>query len=119
VDALRHANPNTGKEHFGGAQYALSKLGLGDTELTVYTGLIALAANLLVVLVGSLALRALGVARGEDVTREEDYDLEAGDHGCGRSRRRRRRRSRWLIPRPTPPPARVSWRRPRNPPSSR
>jgi solute:Na+ symporter, SSS family len=73
-------NPNTGKEHFGGAQYALSKLGI-DTELTVYTGLLALLANLAVVVVGSLILRALKAPAGEDVTARDDYEAEAGEPG--------------------------------------
>src|SRR3954447_7509698 len=44
-------NAVTGKAHFGGAQYALSKLPFfGDTTTTmVYTGMIALALNLLIV----------------------------------------------------------------------
>jgi SSS family solute:Na+ symporter len=41
VHALQDPNLVTGKEHFGGAQYALSHFGL-DTKVTVYTGLIAL-----------------------------------------------------------------------------
>jgi SSS family solute:Na+ symporter len=75
-------NPAKGQAHFGGAQYALSKLGI-DTDLTMYTGIISLAANLLVVVVGSLVLRRLGVADGEDVTRSEDYEAEAGDPDVG------------------------------------
>jgi len=74
-------NPTTGKEHFGGAQYALSKLGLGDTDLTVYTGLIALALNLVVVVAGSLVLRATGAAPGTDVTRPDDYEADADAPG--------------------------------------
>jgi SSS family solute:Na+ symporter len=73
-------NPNTGKEHFGGAQYALSKLGI-DTELTVYTGLLAIGLNLAVVVVGSLVLRALKAPEGEDHTVPEDYEVEAGEPG--------------------------------------
>ena len=71
-------NPATGKEHFGGAQYALSNFGI-DTEVTLYTGIIALAANLLVVIVGSLVLRALRAPDGEDLTQPRDYEAEAGD----------------------------------------
>ena len=71
-------NAATGKEHWGGAQYALSKLGF-DTEVTLYTGILALAANLIVVVVGSLVLRALGAPEGEDSTRSEDFEVEAGD----------------------------------------
>jgi solute:Na+ symporter, SSS family len=73
-------NPATGKEHFGGAQYALSNFGI-DTDVTLYTGIIALALNLLIVVIGSFVLRALGAPDGEDVTRDEDYELEAGDEG--------------------------------------
>ena len=71
-------NPATGKEHFGGAQYALSNFGI-DTEVTLYTGVIALAVNLIVVVVGSLLLRAIGAPAGEDVTRDEDFEVEAGE----------------------------------------
>ncbi len=71
-------NPATGKEHFGGAQYALSNFGI-DTEVTLYTGIIALTANLLVVIVGSLVLRALRAPDGEDLTQPRDYEAEAGD----------------------------------------
>jgi SSS family solute:Na+ symporter len=73
-------NPATGKEHFGGAQYALSKFGF-DTKVTLYTGIIAIGLNLLIVVVGSVVLRALKVPAGEDVTRSEDFEVEAGDPG--------------------------------------
>jgi SSS family solute:Na+ symporter len=71
-------NAVTGKAHFGGAQYALSKLPFfGDTTTTtVYTGMIALALNLLIVVVGSLILNALNAPRGEDVTEPDDYTAE-------------------------------------------
>jgi solute:Na+ symporter, SSS family len=71
-------NPTTGKEHVGGSSYALSNFGF-DTKVTVYTGVIALIANLLVVVIGTLVLR--GAARGEDRTRADDYEVEAGDPG--------------------------------------
>jgi solute:Na+ symporter, SSS family len=73
-------NPTTGKEHFGGAQYALSNFGF-DTKVTIYTGLIALALNLLVVVVGSLILRAAGAPHGEDITSPADYEADTGDPG--------------------------------------
>jgi solute:Na+ symporter, SSS family len=66
-------NPLTGQEHFGGAQYALTNFGL-DTEVTLYTGFIALALNLLVVVVGSLVLRAVRAPEGEDVTTRDDFE---------------------------------------------
>ncbi len=73
-------NPVTGKAHFGGAQYALSKLGVTDGKTTVYTGILALALNLIVAIVVSLALRSR--RRGfEDSTTAEDYTVEAGDPG--------------------------------------
>ena len=73
-------NPATGHEHFGGAQYALSNFGL-DTDVTIYTGFVALGLNLIVVVVGSLVLRRLGVSRGRDVTRTSDYEADADDPG--------------------------------------
>jgi SSS family solute:Na+ symporter len=70
-------NPNTGQEHFGGAQYALANLpGFGDTTVSVYTGILALGLNLIVVVIGSLILRALNAPAGEDVTRPEDYEAD-------------------------------------------
>jgi SSS family solute:Na+ symporter len=73
-------NPATGKEHFGGAQYALSKLGF-DTDITVYTGILALGLNLAIVIVGSLILRRVGAPTGEDVTEPHDYEVDAGEPG--------------------------------------
>ncbi len=73
-------NPATGQEHFGGAQYALSNFGF-DTEVTVYTGILALGLNLLVVVVGSLIARAMGAPPGEDLTEPGDYEVEVGDPG--------------------------------------
>ncbi|HVF78771.1 MAG TPA: sodium:solute symporter [Solirubrobacteraceae bacterium] len=72
------ANPLTGKEHFGGAQYALSGLGF-DTKMTVYTGMLALLLNIAVTLAASLVLRKAGAPREADATREHDYHVEAGD----------------------------------------
>jgi SSS family solute:Na+ symporter len=73
-------NPATGKEHFGGAQYALGNFGL-DTEVTVYTGLLALGLNLLIVVAGSLVLNRAGAPGGEDVTAADDFEAEAGEPG--------------------------------------
>jgi SSS family solute:Na+ symporter len=76
------ANPTTGKEHVGGSSYLLSKFGF-DTKAAVYTGLLALAANLIVVVVGTLILRAAGARDGVDQTHTTDYDVEVGDAGVG------------------------------------
>jgi SSS family solute:Na+ symporter len=72
-------NVATGKEHFGGSQYALSKLGL-DTDMTIYTGILALIANILVAVVGTVVLRALDRSDDRlDETTGDEYHLEAGD----------------------------------------
>jgi len=73
-------NAMTGKTHFGGSSYALSNFGL-DTKVAVYSGLLALIANLVVVVVGTLVLRAIRAPEPPDSTRAEDYELEAGDPG--------------------------------------
>jgi SSS family solute:Na+ symporter len=74
------ANPLVGKEHFAGSQWALSRWGV-DTDVTMYVGLIAVAANLLVAVVATAVLRATKAPVGEDVTHETDYHVEAGDPG--------------------------------------
>jgi solute:Na+ symporter, SSS family len=71
-------NPLTGKEHFGGAQYALSHFGW-DTKVTVYTGILALAVNLAVTIVGSLVLRVTHAPEGTDETQARDYRFESDD----------------------------------------
>jgi solute:Na+ symporter, SSS family len=69
-------NPLTGKEHFGGAQYALSHFG-SDTKVTIYTGILALAVNLAVTGVSSLILNAMHAPAGTDETRPGDYRVES------------------------------------------
>jgi SSS family solute:Na+ symporter len=74
-------NPTTGRAHFGGSSYALSNFGI-DTKVTVYTGVLALLANLIVCVVGSALLRAARVQDpGRDETSAEDYEVEAGEVG--------------------------------------
>ena len=73
-------NPILGKEHFGGAQYALSHFGL-DTKVTLYTGLIAVAINLIVTFLVSAVVRMTGRAQLPDQTSPDDYGVEAGDPG--------------------------------------
>jgi SSS family solute:Na+ symporter len=70
----------TGKEHFGGAQYALSHFGL-DTKVTLYTGLIALVVNLVVTFVVTALVRMTGRGDLPDQTSPQEYELEAGDPG--------------------------------------
>jgi SSS family solute:Na+ symporter len=66
------------RAHFGGSSYALSNFGL-DTKVTVYAGLIALLANLVVAVVVTAVLRAMKVADGVDGTAETDYTAERED----------------------------------------
>jgi SSS family solute:Na+ symporter len=66
------------KEHFGGSGWPLSRLGL-DTSATVYVGLVALAVNLVIVVVGTALLRLLRVRAGVDTTRPGDYHADADD----------------------------------------
>jgi solute:Na+ symporter, SSS family len=73
-------NPITGKEHFGGAQYALSNFGI-DTDVTLYTGLIAIALNLIVAFAVTAVLRVTRAPELEDRTTSDDYEVEAGDPG--------------------------------------
>jgi SSS family solute:Na+ symporter len=73
-------NPATGKTHFGGSSYALSNFGF-DTKVAVYTGIIALIANLIVVVVGTFLLRAFRAPESPDSTQAADYEVEAGDPG--------------------------------------
>ncbi len=67
------------KEHFGGSAYPLSNLGF-DTPITIYAGILAILANLVVCVLGTLLLRGR-VPDGEDTTRTEDYTAEIGDPG--------------------------------------
>jgi SSS family solute:Na+ symporter len=76
-------NVGTGQRirpHFGGAQFALSHWGF-DTKTTIYTGLVAVALNLLVAAALTPVFRAQGAAGGEDQTREDDYHADAGEPG--------------------------------------
>ena len=76
-------NPITGKTHFGGAQYALSKLGFGDTKITLYTGIIALVVNLVVGFAVTALIRMGKRSELPDETEPADYEVEAGDSGVG------------------------------------
>ncbi|MFC4007113.1 monocarboxylate uptake permease MctP [Nonomuraea purpurea] len=71
-------NPANGKQHFGGSAFGLSNLGF-DTKMTIYAGFLALAVNLVVAVLGTLAFRAAKVADGEDATARDDYFADEGD----------------------------------------
>jgi SSS family solute:Na+ symporter len=73
-------NVTTGRAHFGGAQYALSNFGI-DTKVTVYTGVLAVAINLIVTFAVTAAVRASGRGDLPDQTEPDDYVVEAGAPG--------------------------------------
>jgi solute:Na+ symporter, SSS family len=73
-------NAMTGKEHFGGAQYALSNFGF-DTKVTVYTGALALILNVLVATLGTVLAHAFHAPRGEDRTAATDYHVDRDEPG--------------------------------------
>ena len=75
----------TGKGHFGGSALALGKLSvfgwhpfLGSTT-QIYVGIVALIANLIVVVVATLILRAVKAPEKADETLGSDYNAEEGD----------------------------------------
>ncbi|MFD0689438.1 monocarboxylate uptake permease MctP [Actinomadura fibrosa] len=77
---LLYETPNTakGKAHFGSSAFRLSDLGL-DTKMTVYAGMLALAVNLAVAVVGTVVCKAAKLADGEDATRPGDYLADEND----------------------------------------
>jgi SSS family solute:Na+ symporter len=66
------------REHFGGSAWPLSNLGF-DSDASIYVGIVALAANLLVTALLTPLFRLCRVRDGEDVTRELDYIADEGD----------------------------------------
>jgi SSS family solute:Na+ symporter len=72
-------NPANGKQHFGGSALALDKLSFfgwapwDGSRVQIYVGFVALILNLLVAVVVTLVLRAIGTAEGGDTTRPGDY----------------------------------------------
>ncbi|MET3805277.1 SSS family solute:Na+ symporter [Nakamurella sp. UYEF19] len=80
-------NPANGKLHFGGSALQLGQLSLfgwhpfGGSAFQIYVGVVALAANLVVVVVVTLVLRALKIKDGEDDTVGADYHVDEGDAG--------------------------------------
>jgi solute:Na+ symporter, SSS family len=74
------ANATTGKAHFGGPLYPLANIGI-DSKVTVYTGLVAIAANLIVTFVVSAIVRAAHARELPDETQPDDYFVEADEPG--------------------------------------
>src|ERR671921_1447192 len=72
------ANPATGRKHFGGSAFPLSKFGF-DTPKTIYVGFVAVAVNLLIAVIVTLVLRATKTPDGFDGTEPDDYFADEGD----------------------------------------
>ena len=77
-------NAATGKAHFGGSALALGKLSFfgwhpfEGSQVQIYVGVVALAANLVVGIVVTLILRRLKMFNGTDATNPEDYHADEG-----------------------------------------
>ena len=67
-------NPTKHQHHFGGSVYTWHYFGL---HFKAYHGLIALAINLLVVIVASVVLNVVRVPKGEDKTTPDDFEVVA------------------------------------------
>jgi len=78
-------NPAIGKEHFGGSALTLSPLSIvgwhpfAGSTVQIYVGVVALAANLLVAVLVTIALRLAKVGDGRDATQGADYHADEGD----------------------------------------
>jgi len=78
-------NAANGKLHFGGSGLPLGKLSIfgwhpfGASPYQIYVGVVALAANLIVVVVVTLVLRALKTRDGRDDTVGSDYHVDEDD----------------------------------------
>ncbi|SDO32314.1 solute:Na+ symporter, SSS family [Nakamurella panacisegetis] len=83
-------NPANGKLHFGGSALQLGKLSIfgwhpfGTSPVQIYVGVVALAANLIVVVVVTVVLRAMKARDGQDETVGADYHVDEGDPGLRR-----------------------------------
>lgn len=65
--------------HFGGSVGPLEVFGVSISENLIYFGVTALVLNLVVAVLGSYVLRAMGVSAGDDETVPSDYLADAGD----------------------------------------
>ncbi len=80
-------NAGNGSKHFGGSALQLGKLSVfgwhpfSGSTVQIYVGIVALVANLLVVVVVTLILRAAKVRDGRDDTVGNDYHVDEGDAG--------------------------------------
>ncbi|MFI9449048.1 monocarboxylate uptake permease MctP [Amycolatopsis sp. NPDC052450] len=78
-------NASTGKAHFGGSALKLGDLSifgwhpLSGSQLQIYVGFVALAANLLIAVIFTVIARQLKVFNGTDDTEAEDYHADEHD----------------------------------------
>jgi len=66
------------KEHFGGSGFPLAELGF-DTTYSIYAGILAILANLVVCALGTLILRAMHAPEGVDATKHDEYFADQDD----------------------------------------
>ena len=72
-------NPSNGKQHFGGSALALDKLSFfgwapwDGSRVQIYVGFVALILNIVVCVVATFVLRAIGTPEGRDHTTGADY----------------------------------------------
>jgi SSS family solute:Na+ symporter len=71
-------NPAAHQAHWGGSAFALSHLGL-DTKVALYTGFVGVVINMAVVVLVTLAAKALRVPDGADATAPSDYFTDEAD----------------------------------------
>jgi SSS family solute:Na+ symporter len=77
-------NAATNHAHFGGSALALGKLSLfgwhpfAGSQVQIYVGVVALAANLIVAIVVTVVMRQLKMYNGTDQTNPEDYHTDEG-----------------------------------------
>jgi SSS family solute:Na+ symporter len=78
IPQLSPGGRSIARAHFGGSSWPLTHLGL-HTSASVYVGMLALAVNLVVVVVGTAVLRGLRVPAGTDATKQADYEADVDD----------------------------------------
>ncbi|OXM70902.1 monocarboxylate uptake permease MctP [Amycolatopsis vastitatis] len=78
-------NPANGKQHFGGSALALGNMSIfgwhpfSGSLVQIYVGFVALIANLVVAVIGTVIARQMKVFNGTDDTNPEDYHADEHD----------------------------------------
>jgi SSS family solute:Na+ symporter len=78
-------NAATGKAHFGGSALALDKLSIigwhpfAGSTVQIYVGFVALIANLVIAVIGTVIARRMKVLNGTDDTEPEDFHVDEHD----------------------------------------